>query len=218
MPTSSLLPPNASKLEQAIEAGIARLATIDAPIAALVDPWTCPLDKLPWLAWGLSVDTWDPDWSEATKRQAVADSIELHRIKGTRRAVEAVMERYDALLQLIEWHEATPRAAPHTFDVILPMVTADGVAPGGKRATAAFAEALIADIARVQPLREHLRFLQSIDAGGFVGIQAVARVFAMVRQDLDLTTDTSTAWAAYLQTEDGEPLQDGDASYLDTTP
>jgi len=214
--TNSLLPPNATRFERALEAGAARIVDVEAP-ADIDDPLQCPVELLPWLAWGLSVDIWDADWSEADKRAAVAGSIALHRRKGTPLSVKTVLGRFDQLAQLTEWHEARPRRTPHTFDIVMPMVLADGTAPGGRRATAAFAEAIIREVSRVKPLREHLTMVQSIAAGGFVGIQTVARLFIEARQDLVLTPDTSAVWATYLQTEDGEPLQDTDSAFLETT-
>ncbi|WP_107045300.1 phage tail protein I [Sphingomonas sp. STIS6.2] len=214
--TNSLLPPNATRFERALEAGAARIVDVEAP-ADIDDPLQCPVELLPWLAWGLSVDIWDADWSEADKRAAVAGSIALHRRKGTPLSVKTVLGRFDQLAQLTEWHEARPRRTPHTFDIVMPMVLADGTAPGGRRATAAFAEAIIREVSRVKPLREHLTMVQSIAAGGFVGIQTVARLFIEVRQDLVLTPDTSAVWATYLQTEDGEPLQDTESAFLETT-
>ena len=214
--TNSLLPPNATRFERALEAGAARIVDVEAP-ADIDDPLQCPVELLPWLAWGLSVDIWDADWSEADKRAAVAGSIALHRRKGTPLSVKTVLGRFDQLAQLTEWHEARPSRTPHTFDIVMPMVLADGTAPGGRRATAAFAEAIIREVSRVKPLREHLTMVQSIAAGGFVGIQTVARLFIEARQDLVLTPDTSAVWATYLQTEDGEPLQDTDSAFLETT-
>jgi len=214
--TNSLLPPNATRFERALEAGAARIVDVEAP-ADIDDPLQCPVELLPWLAWGLSVDIWDADWSDADKRAAVAGSIALHRRKGTPLSVKTVLGRFDQLAQLTEWHEARPRRTPHTFDIVMPMVLADGTAPGGRRATAAFAEAIIREVSRVKPLREHLTMVQSIAAGGFVGIQTVARLFIEARQDLVLTPETSAVWATYLQTEDGEPLQDTDSAFLETT-
>jgi phage tail P2-like protein len=214
----SLLPPNAFPLERALEAGTARLADVDAPIAPLWDPATIPLDRLPFLAWAFSVDSWNPDWAEPVKRQAVAESIALHRVKGTRASVEIVLGRLDRFAQLTEWHEAQPRQAPHTFQVVLPMVLQDGTAPGGDRATGDFAEAIIRELSRVKPLREHMTLVQSIACAGAVGIQGAARVAAFTRTDAAMTTDTSPAWALYLQTEDGEPIRGEDGAFLDTTP
>ncbi|ATI54503.1 phage tail protein I [Sphingomonas melonis] len=212
----SLLPPNATAFERALETA-ARSDAIAAPIDTLVDPARIEAAWLPWLAYGLSVDSWDADWSEAEKRSVVAGSIALHRQKGTRASVETVLARFDGLARLIEWHEATPRAAPHTFTIDLPMVTSAGEAPGGRRSTAAFADAIIREIARVKPLREHLTLVQSIPARGSIGIQSVARVVSLTRSDGVLTPDTASFWADLLQTEDGEPIEAEDDTLLDAT-
>jgi phage tail P2-like protein len=214
--TNSLLPPNATPLERGLE-GALLVVGLDLP-ANIDDPYTCPVWVLPWLAWGLSVDTWDADWSDADKRAAVAGSLELHRRKGTRMSVEQVLGRFDQLAELVEWHEATPRRMPHTFDIVVPMVLPNGTAPGGRRASAAFAEAIIREVSRVKPLREHLTLVQSITCAGAVGIQGAARVAAFTRTDAAMTTDTSPVWAFYLQTEDGEPIRGEDGAFLDTTP
>lgn len=215
--TNSLLPPNATRLERAAEAATARIGDVPYPIEPLLDPYRIPAEWLPWLAWGLSVDSWDEDWSEQAKRDAVAGSIALHRIKGTRASVETVLGRFDQLLDLVEWHQATPRADPHTFEVRLP-IAGDGVAPGGRRATAAFADAIIREVSRVKPAREHFRLVQTLAVEGAITIQGVARMVGATRADTAASFDTSPAWAAYLQTEDGEPLQDDAGAFLDTAP
>jgi phage tail P2-like protein len=215
--THSLLPPNTTPLERAAETATARIGEVPFPIERLWDPQQIPSEWLPWLAWGLSVDSWDEDWSEQAKRDAVADSIALHRIKGTRASVEAVLGRFDQLLDLVEWHQATPRADPHTFEIRLP-IAAEGVKPGGRRATAAFAEAIIREVSRVKPAREHFRLVQTLDLEGAIGIQGVARLAGAGRGDMAAVIDTSPAWAAYLQTEDGEPLQDDTGTFVDTAP
>ncbi|MGI8364873.1 phage tail protein I [Sphingomonas paucimobilis] len=217
---NSLLPPNATPLMRALEAGATLRPDIDvgALADAVADPMTAPAFLLPWLAYGESVDAWDADWSEADKRAAIANSIAFHRRKGTRASVEEVLSRFDQLARLVEWHEASPRRPAHTFDVIVPMVLPDGSAPGGRRASAAFADAIIREIARVKPLREHMRLVQEIGVAGAVGITGVARAVAYTRTDADMVIDQSPDWAAYLQTEDGEPLQSNDASFLDTRP
>ncbi len=212
---NSLMPPNATLLERALEAGGARIVDVDAP-ADIDDPMTCPVELLPWLAWGLSVDTWDADWTEADKRAAVAGSIELHRRKGTRASVEHVLGRFDELARLVEWHEVTPRRSAHTFDVIVPMVLPDGTAPGGRRSTAAFAEAIIREVSRVKPLREHMTLVQSLELQGGLGVFGTARLASYARSNADLDIDTSTAWNFYLQTEDGEPIQSEAGLLLDT--
>lgn len=213
----TLLPPNATPLERALEAGVARISDVDAPIDTLVDPARIAARWLPWLAWGLSVDAWDSAWPEMTKRQAVAESIALHRMKGTRAAVDLVLARIDGLAQVIEWHEERQRLSPHEFEIVIPLVTVPGAA-GGPRAEAAIVDDIITAIDRVKPLRERLTVVQSLGAQGALGIQAATRLAEYTRDDADLAPDTDPRWGFYLQTEDGEPVQAEDASLLDTAP
>lgn len=211
----SLLPPNATRLERALEAGSARIGEVYAPLATLADPATIAASALPWLAYGLSVDFWDSAWSEAMKRRTVAESIAQHKIKGTRASVQHVLARIDALATVIEAQDDPGRLVPHTFEVDLPLVTAPGSA-GGTRAQAAIIDDIIAQVVAVKPLREHLTVVQSLSLRGGVGVQAAARLALYTRDDADLATDTSPAWDFYLQTEDGEPLQVEAGSFLDT--
>ncbi|HET9509999.1 MAG TPA: phage tail protein I [Sphingomonas sp.] len=213
----SLLPPNATKLERALEAGTARIGDIAAPIDTLVDPATIAAGALPWLAFGLSVDLWDAAWPEAVKRDAVATSIAQHRIKGTVASVEHVLARIDALARIVEWHDTAGRLAPHTFEIEIPLVTTPGAA-GGVRAGAAIVDDIIAQVGTVKPLREHLTVVQSLAMEGGVGVQGAARLAGYTRDEGDLTYDPSTAWDFYLQTEDGEPLQAEAGGFLDTAP
>lgn len=213
----TLLPHNATPLERALEAGTARLGAVDAPIAALVDPATVAAELLPWLAYGLSVDTWKPEWSDAAKRRAVAESIDLHRIKGTRASVDRVLARIDALATVLEAQDDPTRLAVHTFEIHVPLVTTPG-APADARAEAAIVAEIIAEVGKVKPLREHLTVVQSLLMTGGVGVQGAARLAGYRRDDATLVTDTSPAWDLYLQSEQGEPLQAEDAAFLDTTP
>lgn len=214
----TLLPPNSTPLERGLARVAARLSDVPLPLAALWDPATCPMPLLPWLAWALSVDSWDPDWVDATKRAAVANSIAEHRIKGTRASVEAVLERFDELVTIVEWHQTAPRRTPHTFEVILPLVLDDGTAPGGRRASAAFAEQIIREVARTKPLREHFTLIQKLTAEAAVGIQGAARIAGLRRADMKITVDETQPWQSLLQDENGEPLQDDAGAFLDETP
>nr|WP_240456206.1 phage tail protein I [Sphingomonas pseudosanguinis] len=212
-----MLPPNATALERALEAGVSRISDVATPIDTLVDPARIDAKWLPWLAWGLSVDAWDSAWSEAVKRRAVAESIALHRIKGTRASVDMVLSRIDDLSKVVEWHEEPDRLAPHNFEIHIPLVTSAGAA-GGDRTKAAIVDEIIGAVERVKPLREHLRVVQTIELTGGVGVQGAARLAAYTRDEAQLATDTSTSWALLLQTEDGEPLETEDTGYLDTAP
>ncbi|MGS0744187.1 phage tail protein I [Glaciimonas sp. GG7] len=52
----SLLPPNTTPQERALEATMARISDIPVPLRQLYNPDTCPINVLPWLAWQLAID------------------------------------------------------------------------------------------------------------------------------------------------------------------
>tara|TARA_R110002020_G_scaffold467027_4_gene690212 strand:+ start:24832 stop:26103 length:1272 start_codon:yes stop_codon:yes gene_type:complete len=52
-------------------------------LKTLWDPWTCPIQFLPFLARALSVDIWRDDWPETKKRAVVARAKQHHRHKGS---------------------------------------------------------------------------------------------------------------------------------------
>lgn len=87
----SLLPPNATAQERAIEAAIARMVDVPVPIGDLWSPEKCPAELLPWLAWAFGVDEWETDWPEEAKRAAIRDSVAIHRKKGTVWAIRRVL-------------------------------------------------------------------------------------------------------------------------------
>lgn len=90
----TLLPPNAQPIEYDLEQFPARHQDFAAPIRMLWSTDACPAHMLPWLAWAFSVDDWDPDWPEETKRSAVAASIAIHRRKGTIGAVRNALAAF----------------------------------------------------------------------------------------------------------------------------
>ena len=89
--TPDLLPPNATAPERSMSLAVNRAVAV--PIKTLWSPETCPEAILPWLAWALSVDDWDASWTLEKKRAAVAESIEVHRHKGTIGALRRALER-----------------------------------------------------------------------------------------------------------------------------
>lgn len=113
----SILPASVSELERSLEIALARIEDVQIPIATLWDPWKCPLDVLPFLAWALSVDMWRADWPENVKRRIVASSLSVHRRKGTRSAVEQALRDLGVTVDLVEWFQTTPPAKRGTFDV-----------------------------------------------------------------------------------------------------
>lgn len=83
----TLLPPNASAADRAVEQATARPDRLPMPVSSLWSPQTCPPDALPALAWALSVDEWDASWPDDTKRAVISASVMVHRRKGTVGAV-----------------------------------------------------------------------------------------------------------------------------------
>ena len=57
------------------------------------NPWLCPVELLPWLAWSFDVDEFNHDWPSQTKREVIAAAPLVNRKKGTiasmRRAIRA---------------------------------------------------------------------------------------------------------------------------------
>ena len=98
-----LLPPNAALLERACEQAMAVYGDARDPgIADVWRPETCPPALLPWLAWALSIRQWDAGWSVEVQRLAIADALAVHRLAGTRRVVEDVLDGAGAAYRLVE--------------------------------------------------------------------------------------------------------------------
>lgn len=113
----SVLPYNATRQERAQEAATARLAAVPVPVRAMWNPDNCPAAQLPWLAWALSVDVWNADWTDAQKRGAIKRSFAVHQRKGTAGAVIDALSALGFGTQVIEWFQRAPAGAPYTFEV-----------------------------------------------------------------------------------------------------
>lgn len=90
---ADLLPSSASGHERALSKTTGRrIEAIPVPLRALWNPDKCPVDLLPWQAWGLSVDFWSDNWPESVKREMYRNSILIHRYKGTPWAVKKALK------------------------------------------------------------------------------------------------------------------------------
>lgn len=201
----SILPPNATPLDRALDqVELDGLGELPIPIRSVWNPQTCPAQLLPWLAWGISIDVWDTNWSEQVKRDAVAGAIEAQRRKGTRSSLRTVLDRFDPLIEIVEWFEDRQYLDPHTFRLELPLKTVSGV-----EYDAALVRELLRDIAAVKPLRSHMFAVHRMRAQAHAGLLGAGHDAGFVR--LDTEADTTSAldpvWATYLQTEDGEPIR-----------
>lgn len=206
---TSLLPPNATDGERAIED--AMRAGIDlSSVGTLWNPETCPVSILPFLAWGLAIARWDPEWTEAEKRAAVADAIPFHRRKGTRGIVRQILDRFNPLLEIVEWWEASPRGVPHTFEVRAPAALIPATF-----LTSETAAAIIRDVASVKPARSHFTFVQSLEAEAMIWMAGGALLATFTRTAMTAEHDDDPVWGLALLTEDGEPITETDGTILE---
>lgn len=178
----SLLPPNASALERAVAAAEARILRMIMLHALLKDPYRCPEKFLPWLAWELSLDTWDSDWPLHIKRQRIASAIDIQRHKGTAGSVRDVIESFGGSVVIREWWEIQPHGPPHSFELLLILSGRPGV-----QASAKYVEDVIAEVNRTKPVRSYFTFTQGAEFEGQIGL--VGAIRPAVYRRLQLTTE-----------------------------
>lgn len=150
-----LLPPNQTALESSLSLSMQTQVNPDI-LRTLINPITCPIALLPYLAWALSVDEWDNRWPENVKRQVVADSVQVHRIKGTLKSVKQAIRTLDLTASIKEWWQESPAAQTHTFKVRL-HTNANGI-------TAKQCNDAEAQIRAVKPARSHFTLQLDVTA------------------------------------------------------
>lgn len=149
----SILPPNATPLQKDIEAASAsRLSLLDADLLRRINnPEQCPNALLPWLAWAMSVDVWNNDWSAEVQRKVIRESVQVHTQKGTigalRRALAAFVY---AEIRIEEWFEYG--GAPYTFRVYAVF--------GEEGLSISEAELIYSTIMQTKNLRSHLDYFR----------------------------------------------------------
>lgn len=173
---ASLLPPNASLRQQALAAAFALISEIPTPIADVWNPSTCPVGLLPYLAWGLSIDVWSPDWPESIKRARIRNAIAIQRIKGTAQSVADVVASFGGAITIREWWQQTPPASPHTFSAVLSLTDLSGGAP-----SQSLVSQVVDDIGRTKPARSQFTFTLAQAGAGAVGLAARLRPVAFAR-------------------------------------
>jgi hypothetical protein len=87
MTRQPLLPPHRTRFEEAMDLTGARIDDLPVELRRLVKPYQIPRSHLPWLSWGLSVDLWEPDWTEEKNRVLTARSLPMHARKGTQASI-----------------------------------------------------------------------------------------------------------------------------------
>ncbi|EPJ7186846.1 phage tail protein I [Citrobacter amalonaticus] len=117
MSDNRLLPVGSSALEVAAAKAAAEIGRVPVPLRTLWNWRTCPVNLLPYLAWALSVDRWDFNWPEATKRSVIASSFFVHQHKGTISALRRVVEPLGFLIEVREWWQLNEE--PGTFRLVV---------------------------------------------------------------------------------------------------
>lgn len=113
-----LVPFQSSDLERDLDIALSHIETMEIPIRDLWNPEKCPIIALPYLAWAVKVGSWSSRWSDRVKRQVVAASLDLHRIRGTRPSITKALESLDVRCELVEWYERPDlNMEPGTFRV-----------------------------------------------------------------------------------------------------
>lgn len=150
----TVLPPNATALEVALDKNNAkRFDVLMAATSESSKTWSatdCPAALLPFLAWALSVDTWNSNWPEKVKRQVISSSVFVHRHKGTRAGLDMALKALDLGVIISEWFEHG--GDPYTFKADV-MVTTRGL-------TAQEYQDIIDVIASTKNARSHLSQLR----------------------------------------------------------
>lgn len=207
---ATLLPPATTRLLRAVEQSTTRIGDIGLPLGDLWNPATCPAEFLPWLAWGLSIDFWDPDWTTAQKRVAVAGTLGEQMRKGTPASLRAVLDRFDPLIQLVEWFDANPRLEPFTIMLDLPLPDDSAVVYDEALITA-----LLRDIAQVKPVRVHMQAVHRLIASAGLWLEGAAMLATFQRFTASADAVIEPEWGTYLLTEQGEPIAGADGTLLE---
>ena len=130
----TLLPPNATELEKAVEESCFRSTNLEAAIHTLWNPGkeegsslvakeaeACPVDLLPYLAWALGIEIWNSAWSEEEKRWIIKKYLHIRRVRGTLEALKLAYEALGVSLVVKEWWEEgfEGERRPYWFEVNL---------------------------------------------------------------------------------------------------
>ena len=214
MTYSSLLPPSSTELEKALEQVALGLVDLPTPIRDMWSPSTCPINLLPWLAWGLSVDVWDSNWSEPKKRSAVADAIQFQRRKGTPASLRTVLDRFDPLIGLVEWFEDRDTLPPYTFRLELPLLSESDVVYDEK-----LVDQILRDIAQVKPVRAHMQAVFRLATEAEAWLMSGAQLVGLDRVEADANRAAALdpAWLNNLTTEQGEPILAETGAFLEVS-
>lgn len=110
-----------------------------------------------------------------TKRRQIRNSPDIHRRKGTARAVKDVVAAFGGAIILQEWWETNPRGTPGTFTMFLSLPNV-AAAP-----SQAFLDSVILAVNAAKPESAHFTF--TLATGGFskIGMVTIGRLVQFAR-------------------------------------
>lgn len=115
----TLLPPNASVLERALDHAFAGvLEAVVPPFPALLDPRRTPAAFLPYLAADRGVSEWASADDLAEKRRTVASAWAIKRKAGTFDALRLAVESLGLEAEITPWHRAADDQPPYSIRVV----------------------------------------------------------------------------------------------------
>lgn len=159
---NKLLPPASSATEHNLAECNSAITHLPIALRHLCDPASCPTDLLPYLAWAMSVDRWDPHWPDRTRRSVINIAFSIHQHKGTTQALRDVIEPFGYLRSIVEWWQTG--GTPGTFSLEIGVLDT-GITPEMYQEM----ERLIED---VKPVSRHLtgiNIIQDVTGRLYVG-------------------------------------------------
>ncbi len=167
-------PRDATPLEVALSGSDARM--LSAPTHVIRAVWSsddCPAHLLPYLAAAWSVDHWNPAWPEDVKREVIRRAPEIHRLKGTRRALRRALDALGLRCSITEWWERTPTAQPYTFHVRA--LAVERLFGGGPLITEQLQRDALETIKAVKPVSRWFSFEIGVGAVSHIKVATQAR-------------------------------------------
>ena len=174
-----LLPPNATSLERNLARACALIERVPVPLRDLVNPATCPVSALPFLAASFSVDHWETTWPVSTKRAMIQSAFAVHKQKGTISALRHALRPISAGIRVREWWQATPPGTRGTFHLDFDVLDT-GVSSG-------MYEEIERLVDEAKPVTRHMTGLAI-----HVGVRGAARVGAAIHQGDQMTVYART--------------------------
>ena len=190
MSNPNLLPPNQTLLEAALSEIPARIDDLPVVIRHLWDANRCPESLLPWLAWALSVDTWDTHWPDDVKRQVILASSEVHRHKGTVAALKQALAAFGVMIELQEWFDTD--SAPHTFILHTP-VSEVSRSHSASQLNPHNYHTIEKAIDAIKPVRSHYQFKAQADWHSDIAMGGNVSGVSMMLGQMQLTTQEQAA-------------------------